>query len=127
VSEEAVPERLGVGISVVEDEPGGKMTRIEFSKQEKAPLWCQKNIQRMMGMILRDKRMGRPVPLEVRMSKEALDYFKSFLKSEAYYFDPLLPKIDFMGVSVFYSEKLPPFTFATTRLSDQAAKLVIRK
>lgn len=91
------------------------------------PDWCKKNIERMAGMIARDKRMNRAAPLNVHMSKEALDYFKTFLKSEAYWVDPIASEIKFMDVPVRFDAKLPPYTFAVTRLSDQAAKLVIRR
>ncbi len=79
--------------------------------------WIEKNIETMMGMVMKDARLGKSLPTAITMNPVALKKFVEILKSKNAYF-PYDGKLDFLGIPVYSSHNLPFGTFTLERFKD---------
>jgi len=79
--------------------------------EERKQDWVERNIQKMVTMLMKDARVQRPLPLGITMSSIALTKFVAYLKSKSLFHPEIDGRFKFLGIPVHENKHLPSGTF----------------
>lgn len=88
------------------------------------PLWIKKNIEKMIGQILRSARTQQPLPFSITMHPIALRAFIEMLKSQSAFFPNEDGSFSFLGIPVYANAHFPAGTFTVEKFDKKKGMLL---
>lgn len=96
-----------------------KEAQDHYGKSDVRSPWIEKNIQKMVGQIMRDARLQRPMPLSITMNPVALSHFIEFLRSQSAFYPNEDGSFSFLKIPVYVNKYLPTGTFTVEIIGDR--------